>query len=163
MAESNIITRIKTGRGSLKIRSKGDFRVVLDVISALNDDELPEADRLYAALFIFYTRRPEKIKDLEGAVTGMLEFISGGLLAGDGLIELETDLSYIISGVNKVLGREVRAGYLSWQSFVSAFNEIGEGPLLLIAQARAAIMRGQRLTPAQKTLVGKNPRLFDSF
>ena len=36
------------------IRNKCDYRVVLDVISALNDNELTEEEKIKCALIIFY-------------------------------------------------------------------------------------------------------------
>ena len=36
------------------IRNKCDYRVVLDVIKALNDDDLDMQYRIHCALFIFY-------------------------------------------------------------------------------------------------------------
>ena len=37
-----------------KIRNDGDYGVVLDVISALNNSKLSDYERAYCALYIFY-------------------------------------------------------------------------------------------------------------
>ena len=39
------------------IRNKGDYRVILDTISALDDKDLTENDRIFAALYIFLRGR----------------------------------------------------------------------------------------------------------
>ena len=44
-----------------KIRDKCDYRVVLDCISALKDNELTESERIQCALFIFYENVDEVV------------------------------------------------------------------------------------------------------
>ena len=50
----NIPTSITIQDKSFGIRNKGDYRVVLDCFSALNDTELTDQERMIAALIIFY-------------------------------------------------------------------------------------------------------------
>ena len=59
------------------IRNKCDYRVVLDVISALNDEELEMEYRIECALFIFYEDLTG-LKDFQTAITEMMKVINLG-------------------------------------------------------------------------------------
>ena len=59
------------------IRNKCDYRVVLDVISALNDEELEMEYRIECALFIFYEDLTG-LKDIQTAITEMMKIINLG-------------------------------------------------------------------------------------
>ena len=49
-----IPTTIQIEEQQLHIRNKGDYRVVLDCFSALNDSELSKQERVFTSLIIFY-------------------------------------------------------------------------------------------------------------
>ena len=68
------------------IRDDGDYRMVLDCFSALQDTELPKRERLITALVIFYEGfsldnafsyldTPEKVEE---AITKMYDFFNCG-------------------------------------------------------------------------------------
>ncbi|MDD6478804.1 MAG: Gp15 family bacteriophage protein [Oscillospiraceae bacterium] len=59
------------------IRNKCDYRVVLDVIAALNDEDLETDNRIRCALFIFYEDLTG-CKDLETAAKEMMKIINNG-------------------------------------------------------------------------------------
>ena len=59
------------------IRNKCDYRVVLDVISALNDNELTEEEKIKCALIIFYENILD-VDDFESAVNEMFKVINLG-------------------------------------------------------------------------------------
>ena len=59
------------------IRNKCDYRVVLDVISALNDEELEMEYRVECALFIFYEDLTG-LKDVQTAIIEMMKIINLG-------------------------------------------------------------------------------------
>ena len=104
---------LEVGGEQLSIRNNGDYRVVLDCFSALNDVELTKEERVYSALIIFY----EKFNTLEDltaspnlneAVKQMYWFFNCGDDKGVGakkhrkLIDWEGDSQLIASAVNKV-------------------------------------------------------------
>ena len=60
-----------------KIRNKCDYRVVFDVIKALNDTELEMVHRIQCALFIFYEDLTG-LTDYEKAIEEMLKIINNG-------------------------------------------------------------------------------------
>lgn len=114
-----------------------DFRVILEIMQMLQDDELDGAEKTLALLQMFYVA-PEEIRDAEKAVEACLNFIEGGKSAGNKkrprLTDFEQDFEYIIAPVNRVLGFESRAveydpekntGGVHWWTFLSAYMEIG--------------------------------------
>lgn len=50
----NLPTEAEINGRKYPIRNKCDYRVVLDVIEALNDTELPDREKAYCAMYIFY-------------------------------------------------------------------------------------------------------------
>ena len=62
----------------INIRNKCDFRVVLDVIEALNDEDLTEQEKIQCALYIFYGEELTKISNYDEAVKQMFIIINGG-------------------------------------------------------------------------------------
>ena len=60
-----------------KIRNGGDYRVILDVIAALKDEELSTAERVQCALYIFYENINE-IDNIQAAIDGMMLFLNNG-------------------------------------------------------------------------------------
>ena len=68
-----IPTSIDIDGKQFKIRNKGDYRMVLDCFSALNDAELNTEERLFCSLIIFYEDLNELsdiqlLPDLETAI-----------------------------------------------------------------------------------------------
>ena len=111
-----------------KIRNKCDYRVVLDVINALQDEELTMAQRVKCALFIFY-EEPIDPQNNEQAIDKMLEIIkSGEETERDApiLMDWNKDFRLIAPPISKVLGYSVRSPeqYTHWQDFVGAYMEI---------------------------------------
>ena len=61
----DIPTSVQVGEQSYHIRKDGDFRMVLDCFSALQDKELDNNERIMCALIIFYDGMDD-IQDLNG-------------------------------------------------------------------------------------------------
>lgn len=114
------------------IRNKCDYRVVLDVICALNDNELTEEERAKCALFIFY-ERVSQIDDFETAIKEMFRIINGGEEQEKSqeqkprLMDWEHDFSQLAPPISRVLGYDVRtpSKYTHWYSFIGGYQEIG--------------------------------------
>jgi len=158
-------TTIDCGGQVLHIRNNGDWRMVIDVNIALTDPELDEQERIMAAMTIFYAEPIEEIKDPQAAATAMGEFIAAGQ-DGNGhsnrkLIDWEEDALLIISGVNGVLGREIRAeSYMHWWTFVAAYMGIGESALATVVSIRDKIAKGKKLEKYEKEFKRDNPQYF---
>lgn len=166
---------VKVGEQSYDIRRKGDFRMVLDCFSALNDLELEKAERLIAALIIFY----ECFNDVEDVlncdeellgtlVKEMYKFFNCGNDSDIGnkvkhnLIDWEQDQQLICSAVNNVAKKEVRLEeYLHWWTFMGYYLAIGESPLSTIVSIRHKIVEGKKLEKYEREFREENPQYFD--
>lgn len=169
-----IPTSVDIDGREFKIRNNGDYRMVLDCFSALNDLELNTEERLFASLIIFY----EDLNDLEDiqqfdgdslstAVNKMFEFFNCG---SDGqnakktpykLVDWETDSQMICSAVNKVAGTEIRSvPYMHWWTFMGYYSAIGECPLATVIHIRDKIMKGTKLEKQEREFRRDNPQYF---
>ncbi|MCR4622678.1 MAG: bacteriophage Gp15 family protein [Clostridiales bacterium] len=158
---------LEAGGQTLAVRSRGDWRVVIDAMIALGDPELKESERAYAALNIFYAEDPGTFKDPEAAFRAMSEFMDAGSQEAENapkrpkLIDWETDGALVVSGVNKVLGQEIRAlPYMHWWTFMAAYMGIGEGALSTVVGIRDKLARGRKLDKTEKDFRRDNPQYF---
>ena len=91
------------------IRNKCDYRVVLDVICALNDNELTDEEKVKCALFIFY-EDISTIDDFETAIKEMFRIINGGEEQDESqeqkpqLMDWQHDFPQLAPPISRVLG-----------------------------------------------------------
>ena len=160
-------TSVTAGNQTLHIRNDGDWRMVIDVNIALTDPELDEQERAVAALTIFYDCELSSIENLQAAAEAMTEFISvdedgPGHKKKPKLIDWEDDAGIIISGINKVIGREVRADpYMHWWTFIAAYMAIGDSVLATVVGIRDKISRGKKLEKHEQDFKRENPHYFN--
>ena len=155
------------------IRCKGDYRLVLDCFSCLNDFELTEQERIFGALIIFY----EDFNDMRDFV-GMSEELATRLVKEMyNFIECEEnpmhvtpfkaldwdkDSQLICSAVNKIANTEVRAvEYMHWWTFIGYFSEVGESTLATVVNIRTKIKKGKKLEKYEKEFKASNPHYFN--
>ena len=167
-------TSVSIDQASFKITNKGDFRMVLDCFKALNDRELNQTERIYAALIIFY-EDINSLSDitsyadiLEQLVNEMTKFFNGGEEDRSTnkktyrLIDWDKDSNLICSAVNNVAKQEVRAlEYLHWWTFLGYYMAIGESSLATIVGIRAKIAKNEKLENYEKKFRTENPEYFD--
>lgn len=159
-------TTIDADGQQLHIRNDGDWRMVIDVNIALTDPELTEQERAEAALTIFYDCDLKTIKNLQAAANAMTEFIAIGenesaQTKKPKLIDWEEDAGIIISGINNVLGREVRAeAYMHWWTFIAAYMAIGDSVLATVVSIRDKVIRGKKLEKHEREFKRDNPQYF---
>jgi hypothetical protein len=159
-------TSIDAAGQQLHIRNDGDWRMVIDVNIALTDPELDERERAVAALTIFYDCKIEDISNMQAALDGMMTFISVGenetaQVKKPKLIDWEEDAGIIISGINGVLKREVRAErYMHWWTFIAAYMAIGDSVLATVVSIRDKIARGKKLEKHEQEFKRENPQYF---
>lgn len=169
-----IPTSITIAGEEFGIRDDGDYRMVLDVFSTLQDIELPKKERMITAIVIFYDGfsldnvfnkldTPEKIEE---AVTKMFEFLNCGN-NGTGnksnakLMDWEQDEQIIASAVNAVAKTEIRSiDYLHWWTFMGYYISIGESVFSTVVKIRAKIEEGKKLEDFEKEFRRKNPDYF---
>jgi len=168
-------TSITIGEHEYPIRNKGDFRMVLDCFACLQDVELDEQERVIASLCIFYS----DITSIDGigevfssedelltAVNKMYNFFncgqkSVGAKQSHKLIDWEQDSQMIISAINKVAQKEVRAEeYVHWWTFMGYYLAVGECPLSTVVNIRDKIVKGKKLEKWEQTFRRDNPEYF---
>lgn len=152
----------------IKIRNNGDFRVALDVIEALNDNELAEQEKIQCALFIFYGEELKKITDYEKAVKLMFEFINCGEEDAEEsnkpvLMNWKHDFAQIVPPISRVIGYDVRLPdkFTHWWSFVGAYMEIGECTFSNIIAIRSKRAKGEKLEKWEEKFVRENRKMID--
>jgi len=157
------------------IRNKGDFRMVLDCFACLQDVELDEQERVITSLCIFYA----DITSIEGisevfsseevlaqAIVGMYDFFNCGqqnvgAKQNYKLIDWEQDGQMIISAVNNVAKKEIRAEeYVHWWTFMGYYLAVGECPLSTVVSIRDKIVKGKKLEKWEQSFRRDNPEYF---
>lgn len=140
-------TSINIEGNNYTIRNKADYRVVLDVLSVLNDDDLTEQEKAYCSLFIFYDEIPENTDE---AIKQMYFFINCNeeekATDKPQIMDWEQDFSILVAPINRTIGREIRSNeYLHWWTFMSAYMEIGECTFATIISIRNKKQKGIKL------------------
>ena len=169
-----IPTSITIGDTEYGIRNKGDFRMVLDCFSALQDVELTQEDRIVASVVIFYdTFSLDNVFDIldtqdkfNEAVNKMYDFFNCGQKnLGNKtpykLVDWEQDEQLIASAINNVANTEIRfADYIHWWTFMGYYMAIGESTLSTVVSIRSKIMEGKKLEKYEQEFRRKNPEYF---
>lgn len=160
------------------IRNKCDYRVVLDVIKALNDEDLDMQYRIQCALFIFYGNdeldTKEKVlkafrtkENTQIAINEMTKIISLGEEKEQDdkpqIMDWEHDFSHIAPPINRVLGYSVRDenNYTHFYDFIGAYQEIGECSWANIVSVRSKRMKGKPLDKREREFYNENRKLID--
>ena len=151
------------------IRNKCDYRVVLDVIGALNDEELEMEYRIECALFIFYEDLTG-LKDIQTAITEMMKIINLGeeITEEDQhkpqLMDWEHDFTQLAPPVSRVLGYSVRdaKNFTHWWDFIGAYMEIGsECTFSNIVSIRDKRLKGKKMEKWEQEFYRENRKLID--
>lgn len=152
-------TALTVGKAQIPIRA--DFRQVLAVLRALDDDCLPLFARWRKALRLFYCS-PIAPDDRQEAMEQLSAFISCGQNAAPGprLISWDHDAHLIIAQVNQVAGREIRQeAFLHWWTFLGYFHGLGPGPFCQVLAIREKLRSGKKLDEAEQKLLHANPKM----
>lgn len=133
------------------IRNKCDYRVILDVICALNDNELTDDEKVQCALFIFY-ENISQINDFDTAIKEMFRIINNGEeeQTHDNkppLMDWQHDFPQLAPPISRVLGYDIRTPdkYTHWYSFLGGYMEIGECTFSTIVSIRSKRAKGKKL------------------
>lgn len=168
-------TKIKIGDNEFNIRNNGDYRMVLECFSALQDTELSEEERIISSLIIFYedfnSYRDVAIilndDDLATeAVKKMYDFFNCGqkdvgAKQNYKLIDWEQDSQTICSAINNVAKTEIRSvEYCHWWTFMGYYLSIGESVLSTVVGIRDKIARGKKLEDYENKFKKDNPQYF---
>ena len=149
------------------IRNKCDYRVVLDVICALNDNELTDEEKVKCALFIFY-EDISQIHDFETAIKEMFRIMNNGeeettLENKPQLMDWEHDFSQLAPPISRVLGYDVRDAekYTHWYSFLGGYMEIGECTFATVVSIRNKRAKGKKLEKWELEFLREHRKMID--
>lgn len=148
-------------------RIRSDFRDVLAVISAFNDKELSDQEKIYVCmkrLFIDLEKIPKNdFSDAYMAATNFIENNMHDNKPSPKVVNWEKDEQLIFPAINKVAGQEVRAlEYMHWWTFLGYFQSVDRddtwGFILTLRQKKA---KGKKLEKYEKEFFNANRDLCE--
>lgn len=135
----------------IKIRENCDYRIVLQCIDALNDDNLTDDQKIVCAIIIFYEDY-DLITDNQKAAEEMFRIISYNTPESSGsqkqsLMDWQKDFHQLAPPISRIIGYDVRTPgkYTHWWTFVGGYMEIGECTFATIVSIRAKKQKGKKL------------------
>lgn len=149
---------------------RSDYRAVLDILTALTDEELDAQEKAYAILEIFYPDFPGQMpaEDYQEALNQCFRFIDRGKEADaqkkkePALMSWEQDFDLIIAPINRIAGREIREdSYVHWWTFLSWYSEIGDCFFAQIVRIRDKKARGKALDKQDREFYKRNRDVID--
>lgn len=149
-----------------KIRNNCDYRVVLDCIAALKDEDMDAEYRPFVAIQIFY-ENPQKIQNYAEATKQMYAVISGGEDDNEpnsnrpDVVDWEKDFKLIAAAVSPILGYDIRTPgrYTHWWTLTAAFMEIREGTYATVLNIRQKRAKGKKLEKWEQEFAREHPKL----
>lgn len=142
-----------------------DYRDCLTVLTAFNDPELSDLEKIIITVKIIYINPPE---DIQEAYEKAVWFLDCGkdLTLNDKskpqLYDWEQDEQMMFSAINKVAGKEVRAEkYMHWWTFMGLFNEIGEGMFASVVNIRNKKARHKKLEKYEQEMYREYKDIID--
>ena len=157
-------TSLEISGKEYKIRT--DYRDCILILQAFADVELTLEEKAQVLLEVLYLDTPEEA-NLQEAYDKAVWFLNCGdkvvsPVKGKPLYDFEQDEQIIFSAVNKVAGKEVRElEYMHFWTFISLFNEIGEGTFSTIVSIRNNRNKGNQLENHEKEFYRNNRELVD--
>lgn len=164
-------TSLNVGGVNYEIRT--DYRVVLDLLTALNDPELTDDDPKLAAYMqsrvILEIMFPDcdsiPQEHIQEALDKVVEFIDMGIVEDrkkPKTMDWEQDAPILIPAINKVLNTEIRAQkYIHWWTFLGAYMEIGESLFSNVVHIRQKKAKGKKLEKWEEEFYKENRSLID--
>lgn len=157
---------LEVGDREYEIRS--DFRDILRIYSAFQDESLTPREKAYICLAnLFPDVKEIPQEDMQEAVDKAYWFVGGGKAhhaepEKEKLIDWQQDESIIFPAVNKVAGTEVReTDYMHWWTFLGLFGEVGDGLFSAVVNIRRKKAQGKPLDKHEKEFYKKNRHLID--
>lgn len=160
MIKYSLPTELEVSGEILKIRS--DYRVILDIIEALNDPDFDNSEKALTTIQILYLDWEKALANAQEATQKAYWFISGGSETTKTsnkppVMSWVQDFELIIAPVNRVLGFEARsAEYLHWWTFLSGYMEIGECTFSTFVNIREKLQTHKKLEDWEKRIYREN-------
>lgn len=147
---------------------RSDFRAVLDICTALSDEDLSVQERAIVALGIFYPTIDDMPAEwYEDALKECFKFINDGdeeekEQQQTRLVYWEKDFPIIVAPINRVIGHEIRQGEpIHWWTFLSAYREIGDCLFAQVVRIREKKAKGKPLDKSDREFYNRNKDLID--
>ena len=164
-------TSLNIGGTDYEIRT--DYRAVLDVLTALNDNDLTDDDKQIEAymksrviLEIMFPQCDDiPAEHVQEALDKVAEFIDMGITEDSKkpkTMDWEQDAPILIPAINKVLNTEIRAvQYMHWWTFLGAYMEIGESLFSNVINKSKKKAKGKKLEKWEQDFYKENKSLID--
>lgn len=159
--------------GGIDYEIRTDYRAVLDLLTALNDNDLTDSDEQIEAymksrviLEIMFPQCDDiPAEHLQEALDKVVEFIDMGITEDSKkpkTMDWEQDAPILIPAINKVLNCEIRAEkYIHWWTFLGAYMGIGESLFSNIVSIRQKKAKGKKLDKWEMEFYKENKSLID--
>lgn len=159
--------------GGIDYEIRTDYRVILDLLTALNSPDLADNDKWIEAymksrviLEIMFPKCDDiPAENIQEALDKVAEFIDMGIKEDSKKpksMDWEQDSPIIIPAVNKILNLEIRAKeYLHWWTFLGAYMEIGDSLFSNIVNIRVKKAKGKKLEKHELDFYKENKSLID--
>lgn len=151
----------------LKIRNKCDYRMVLDCIGALNDNDLTDEEKAKSALIIFYENYQD-ITDPQEAIDDLSKIISYDDETQQEsnkpiLMDWQKDFKQLAPPVSRILGYDIRIPdkYTHWWTFVGGYMEIGECTFSTVVSIRSKKVKGVKLDKWEEEFCREHPEMIN--
>lgn len=139
-----------------------DFRDVIQILSAYNDEELTQQEKAIVLLNNLYVEDFVNFIDIQGALQKAIWFIDWGKEYKEEknspkIMDWEQDYNLIVSAINQKIHTEIRElEFLHWWTFLGYFSERGECQYSTIVSIREKIFKGQKLEKWEKQILHEN-------
>lgn len=166
-------TSLEVGGKEYAIRT--DYRVILDILAAMNDPEIFEPGMtedekkieqtmtMLQILYIDFDSIPPR--DYQEAAEKAVDFIDCGIKGDDKpkprTMDWEQDAPIIAPEISKIAGRDIRIGKTHWWEFFGYYLGIGEGVFSTIVSIREKRRKGKKLEKWEKEFYQSNKSLVD--
>lgn len=153
--------------GGKKYPIRSDFRTVLRIYTAFEDNELSDRDKAYVCMKCLY---PDFLdipqEHLQEACDKAYWFVGGGDMPQTEpekvkMIDWKQDENILFPAINKTAGYEIRTcEYMHWWTFLGLFGEIGEGLFSAVMNIRQKRAQGKSLEKWEQEFYRKNKNLI---
>jgi len=145
---------------------RSDYRVVLDICTALSDSTMTQREKAIAVLLLYEDYDVIPFEDIEEAIKQALWFIGCGDEGSNKpvpkLMDWEQDFKWIVAPINRVVGTEVRSvEYMHWWTFIGYYYEIGDCMFAQIVSIRSKLAQHKKLDKQERDFYRKNRDLID--
>lgn len=142
-----------------------DFRAIITVLQAWEDDYFNDEDKIEILLRILY--KDQQLDDVGLALTEAKSFLNRTRLDSEStdepiLISWVQDIHLIFDGIISTHGTDPRTlEYLHWWSFLGLFHGIKEGTFSNIIRIRSKINNAEKLDKWEEEYYLKNRHMVD--